>query len=430
MKAGITPSIKSTIVAILFFAAVIELRADTITVTNTNDSGPGSLRQALADVNDGDTIDFAVTGKIALTSGELLVDRRIVISGSGANNLGLDGNGMSRVLYIAPRTTAVISGLTISNGNESNGGGVYNDHATLTLTNCVISGNVAASDGGGIFADGSENGRATVTISNSTLNANSALDGGGIYMAGLLNGNAVLTVDSSTLSGNTAEVYGGGIFTAGVNGNFTAQIINSTFNENSASSKGGGIYNFGGPLGTATLQIGNTTFVDNAAQSSGDSIYNVGALGGGGTTILVNTILKTGAAGRNIVNEAGSIQSFGYNLSSDDGSGYLTGPGDQINTDPIIGPLQDNGGPTFTHELLAGSPAIDAGDPAFTPPPFFDQRGPDFFRVRNGRIDIGSFEVQVGSTPTPTPPPTPTPTPRATPTPRSRPTPRHRPTPP
>jgi hypothetical protein len=69
----------------------------------------------------------------------------------------------------------------------------------------------------------------------------------------------------------------------------------------------------------------------------------------------------------------------------------------------MLGPLQDNGGPTFTHALLSGSPAIDAGDPNFTPPPYYDQRGPNFWRVRNGRIDIGSFEVQAGTTPTPTP---------------------------
>jgi hypothetical protein len=81
----------------------------------------------------------------------------------------------------------------------------------------------------------------------------------------------------------------------------------------------------------------------------------------------------------------------------------LTGPGDQINTDPLLGPLQNNGGPTLTHALSLGSPAIDAGDPSFTPPPLYDQRGPGFWRVRNGRIDIGSFEVQAGTTPTPTP---------------------------
>jgi hypothetical protein len=113
----------------------------------------------------------------------------------------------------------------------------------------------------------------------------------------------------------------------------------------------------------------------------------------------------------------------------------LNSPGDQINTDPMLGPLQNNGGTTFTHALLVGSPAIDAGDPNFTPPPFFDQRGPGFNRVVNGRIDKGSFEVQ-GSTATPTPTvtptatPTPTPTPRVTPTPRTSPAPRPRPTPP
>ena len=72
----------------------------------------------------------------------------------------------------------------------------------------------------------------------------------------------------------------------------------------------------------------------------------------------------------------------------------MTGPGDQINTDPLLGPLHNNGGPTVTHALLPGSRAIDAGDPSFTPPPDYDQRGAGFPRVVNGRIDIGAFEVQ------------------------------------
>ena len=161
--------------------------------------------------------------------------------------------------------------------------------------------------------------------------------------------------------------------------------------------------------------------------------------------LIGNTVLKTGFLGVNIVN-TGNGASEGYNLSSDDGGGFLTGPGDQINTDPLLGPLQNNGGLTFTHELLPGSAAIDAGDPSFTPPPLYDQRGPGFDRVVNGRIDIGSFEVQSGSpTPTPSPSPTPTPTatpsvtpsatptatatPRFTPTPRPRPDPHPRPTP-
>jgi hypothetical protein len=104
------------------------------------------------------------------------------------------------------------------------------------------------------------------------------------------------------------------------------------------------------------------------------------------------TILKSGSGG-NIFNYASTVTSLGYNLSSDSGGGFLTATGDQINTDPKLGPLKDNGGPTFTHALLPGSPAIDAGDPNFTSPPDFDQRGAGFPRVVNGRIDIGAFEV-------------------------------------
>ena len=106
-----------------------------------------------------------------------------------------------------------------------------------------------------------------------------------------------------------------------------------------------------------------------------------------------STVLMAGPSEPNIVNH-GTITSYGYSVSSDDGGGYLNGPGDQINTDPVLGPLQDNGGPTFTHALLPGSPAINTGDPNFVGPPDYDQRGPGYDRVRGGRIDVGSFEVQ------------------------------------
>src|SRR5207248_8677930 len=105
----------------------------TIVVTNTNDSGPGSLRNALAIANDGDTITFAVTGTITLTSGELLVNKSVIISGPGADTLAVDGNAKSRVFYIASGRTVTISGLTITNGNtpSGSGGGIYNDRAVL-----------------------------------------------------------------------------------------------------------------------------------------------------------------------------------------------------------------------------------------------------------------------------------------------------------
>src|SRR6266700_5873988 len=102
---------QSTVIAVVLLCAVaIPAHAATITVTNTNDSGAGSLRQALAIANDGDTITFAVTGTIGLTSGELLVNKSITISGSGADNLTVNGNAKSRVLYIGAGRTVTISG--------------------------------------------------------------------------------------------------------------------------------------------------------------------------------------------------------------------------------------------------------------------------------------------------------------------------------
>jgi len=165
----------------------------------------------------------------------------------------------------------------------------------------------------------------------------------------------------------------------------------------------------GGGLSTffSSLYVANSTISGNSAPSGG-GIYNDRQ---SSVVEISNTILSAGALGENIFNNGGTITSDGYNLSSDDGGGYLTGPGDQINTDPLLGPLQDNGGSTFTHALLPGSPAIDAGDPTFSPPPSTDQRGCP--RVSNGRIDIGSFERQplgrscVTARPRPTPRPRP-----------------------
>ena len=104
----------------LVFAVATAAHANIIMVTNPNDSGPGSLRQALADANDGDTINFAVTGTIGLTSGELLVSKSITISGPGATNLGVNANAKSRVFHIAPGKTVAISALTITNGYANN----------------------------------------------------------------------------------------------------------------------------------------------------------------------------------------------------------------------------------------------------------------------------------------------------------------------
>jgi len=134
--------------SLLFFAVALAARATTIVVTNTNDSGPGSLRQALADANNGDTIVFAITGTIALTTGELLVGTSVTISAT-PGSMAVDGTNNSRVFHISSGTTVTISGLTIEQGNPPNhdGGGIYNDHAMLALNDCTIVNN--AGTGGG-----------------------------------------------------------------------------------------------------------------------------------------------------------------------------------------------------------------------------------------------------------------------------------------
>src|SRR5881275_1035910 len=141
-------------IGLLLYAVAIPVHATTITVTNTNDSGPGSLRQALADASDGDTIMFAVTGTIQLTSGELVIDNSITISGPGADSLTIFPNTF-RIFHVMPGPTVTIAGLTIGGGfvQFDFGGGILNDHATLTLTNCAVDTNEAFG-GGGIYNDG------------------------------------------------------------------------------------------------------------------------------------------------------------------------------------------------------------------------------------------------------------------------------------
>ena len=349
--------------------AALSAEAATITVMNTNDSGAGSLRQALANANNGDTIHFGIAGTITLTTGELLVDKSVTISGPGAASLTVDGNLAGRVFRVSSGVTATIAGLTITNGNAwgdaliNTGGGIYNDHATLALDNCTVSGNYG-------------------------------LGGGGVH-----NHSGTLTVTNSTFSGNSVNApygvgSGGGILTEGYYGNATLTVTNSTFSGNYARFAGGGICN--DVFGSATLTVSNSTFSGNSAESGGSGISNSGAM------TIESTILNAGALGENLYNGFGTVISLGYNLSSDNAGGLLTAIGDQINTDPMLGPLQDNGGPTFTHAPLTGSPAIDAGK-NFTAGTT-DQRGLGFVRTfdsssianANGGdgTDIGAFEVQ------------------------------------
>jgi hypothetical protein len=428
------------VAVLLLCAMAMQTRAATITVTNTNDSGSGSLRQALMIANDGDTINFAVTGTITLTSG-LLVAKNVTISGPGADQLAIDGNGNQAtfVFGIFPGKTVTISGLTIRNGqvgiwnqgtltvsncavSVNSAVGLLNDHATVSVSNCIVSGNSLgglsndASHGpnqhtfdvatmtitNSVVSDNSGTGvsnTGNLTIVNSTLTGNSVAGdlGGGIRNGSFKTPGTLVTVLNSTISGNSAQ-DGGGIFSE----YGFLSIVNSTISGNSAAGGGGGIANFAG-----AVQIANSTISGNSAPQGGGGISNIADQFGAATIETGNTIFEAGASGENIFNDGGTVTSHGYNICSDNGGGYLNGPNDQINTDPLLGPLQDNGGPTLTHEPLPGSPAIDAGDPNFTPPPFYDQRGRCFHRVFGRRIDVGSVEVQPPRCVTPAPRPTP-----------------------
>jgi hypothetical protein len=363
-------------------AGLQNVHAETITVTNTEDSVspliPGSLRWALSMANNGDTITFSVTGNITLSAGELLVAKSVTISGPGSSALELYSR--SRVFNVAVNNTVTISGLRIRGNASSEGGGGILNAGNLTVSNCIIFrsfAQVVNGSGGGIY--NKTGGR--LTVDKSTFNDNLAILGGAIY------NNGYLTVTNCTLLRNTGRLLGGGI---GNNLGHTAIISNSTISGNEADH-GAAIHNLG------SVTVSNCTISNNSI----DGIRNLG-----GAITISNTILNSRSLGRalNIDNLGGTVTSLGYNLSSDNGNGLLTAPGDQIDTDPMLGPLNDNGGPTLTSKLLPGSPAIDHGNPNFTPPPDFDQRGPGYPRVVNGRIDIGAFEVQA-ATPTPTPTP-------------------------
>ena len=430
-----TMAVVSAIVTLL---CAVGGQAD-ITVTRTTDSGSGSLRAALAAVADGDIISITATGAIKLTTGELVVTNSITIAGPSTGSLAINGNAASRVFHIFPNNTVTITGLIISNGMATSvfragaGGGIFNDASTLAVINCIISNN-AADFGAGIYNDGEDHGGTELDIMNSTISGNIAgSGGGGIYNNGVHSGWAVLSIDSSTLGGNKAR-FGSGIYNDGESfGDAEAAIVNSTISGNQVSSGGGGgVFNNGANVGGyALLTIANSTFsgnkanfgggIGNDAENSGDAevvignstlsgnkgggIYNNAGTNGYATVDIGNTILNRCGANIRNVNVVGVITSHGFNLSSDNGGGFLTvAAGDLIKTNPKLGPLGDYGGPTKTHILLLGSPAIDQGNAGAigVPDGDTDQRGEprpfDFDAIPNAEggdgSDIGAYEAQ------------------------------------
>jgi hypothetical protein len=489
---------------LVLIAVLLSAPAHAATVANTADSGPGSLRQAIANAATGETINFSSSGTITLTSGELSITKDLIISGPGASSLLIQrssaiGTLDFRIFNISPGYKVVISGLTVSNGRDDAGGGIYNE-GDLTLNDCVISGNVATENGGGIvnlsslaikncvirgnsvagetgdgfgggmynagtatalnciistnsvtsatgsafgggiyndetltltsavinsnsanggpndgggFGGGIDNGFGTVDLIDSTVSANVARGGagseGGLAQAGgVANDFGTVTLEHSTVSGNSAvggnggkggSAEGGGV----ANGEGSVYLFSSTVSGNVSSSGagtagltpsyGGGIYNDVG-----TVEATHSTIASNAVPGGflkdGGGIFNY--MGG---LILKSTIVAANTGTVDLFNSEfadvlldGYTISHGFNRVGSASGLIFPGTGDQFNISAAalkLGPLQNNGGPTFTHALLCGSPALDAGDN--TDAPKTDQRG--FARIVGGVIDIGAFEA-------------------------------------
>jgi hypothetical protein len=416
-------------------------------VCNTNDSGPGSLRQAILDASPGDTINFAPSvTTVNLTSGEeLVIDKNLTITGPGANRLTVQRSTYAaRIFNITPVVTVSISGITISNGfaQDGPGGGGILSAGVLTLTDCTISHNSTGNDFGGILGGGGVlNDNGTMSITGCTISNNSEAEGEG--GGGVLNENGTMTITGSTISNNsTSQGYTLASFTTAGGGisNHSGSLVitNSTISDNRCSS-----YNsdplfpaattaFGGGIGNSgSLTITNCTISGNSAVAGGISNFDTGYGGGiwGGGNITSSTIAHNSAsgdsafgggiygstrAGSSIIalNTAltgpdlaggGGLQSIGYNIIGNNADAVINSqPTDQIGTpvapiDPLLGPLSDNGGPTLTLALQPGSPAVNRGNPAAPPQ---DQRG----YGRLGVPDVGAFEFN-GIPPTPTPTP-------------------------
>jgi CSLREA domain-containing protein len=395
--------------------------ATTRTVVNVNSSGAGSLRDTVAASIAGDTIIFAagVSGAILFTN-EITIARNLTIIGPGAAMLTLQGSG-SRILEISS-ATANLSGLSFSSGGAFNAaGGAILNSATLTVSNCVFNNNIAngvsLGYGGAIYNSGS------LRVTNCTFGNNFGFQGGAIYNVGSvsLNNCSLNSNRASDPSNNTTDTSGGAIY----NNSGTVGITNCTFNGNVAVASGGAIYSSGPITIISSTFSGNVTYV-----YDGGALYNSGTLtlrnstasgnqsyrfGSGlyqpsGTTSIQNTIIAgntsyfpTGVPTIGL-DVYGPVISQGHNFigRTNTSSGWIAS--DLVGSfasplDPSLGPLQNNGGQTWTMAPTALSAVIDAGDDVSLAPPLnlvFDQRG--YPRRLGPHIDIGAVEADVGQT--------------------------------
>lgn len=406
----------------------------TFTVTNINDSGAGSLRQAVSDANGlagADEIVFSpsLTGQsIFLTGSELSSSGDLTIKGpvmGDPSSLTINGGGNSRI--ISSNDNLTLENLTLTGGVASGGGAISVAGSDLVLSDSLITGNISSSVGGGIGFDNFYS-DAGITLNRTTISNNtSSQSGGGLFAAGTFSFNVILnqstvsgnkvsngngggislysyfgvniTLNKSTISNNsTANGRGGGIFSDSYHESNTV-LNQSTISGNSATNAGGGIGIFSFYVGSATLS--QSTIFNNSvtgATSKAGGLYIAGGSQYKRTVSLVNSILSgnSGNEGNIYVrpsNDSGSGIFAINSIFGDQQSELASNTSNILTNSPDLGILKDNGGLTETHLPSTNSPALDKGNNDFTPDSV-DQRGDGFSRIQNGVVDIGAVERQ------------------------------------
>jgi len=394
-------------------------------VTSAADAGPGSLRQAVADANalaGVDTVTFDATvfpapTTIVLTGGSIGIGDDLVMNGPAAG-LTLSGNSASRIFFLnaAVPLAVAFNDLRFIDGVTAGGGGaVKGGDDSLTLNRCEFVGNTATSGtGGAVDLDAG----GLMTVEDSTFTGNKAVNGGAVAAGGIGSVNGRIVIRRSTLSGNSASFDGGA-----VNSDGYIFIADTTLSGNSSGNAtgGGGAIRQAGQFNAPAVIIRNCTLSGNTAAGNGGAVRlfnSTGPLTIQNCTIVGNT--ASGANGGGVSREGGSttvsiessVIANNVNAASPDlfsagavnatvsligaKTGVATFNGDAFTTtnlgvDPLLGPLQNNGGPTWTHLPAAASPAINNGsNPAGLAN---DQRGAGFPRAI-GVTDIGAVEFR------------------------------------
>jgi len=423
--------------------ATLDARPDlpAVAVTNCDDDGPGSLRVAIAGAQNGEIISLSALAcsTISLTTGYIdIAQDDLTLRGPGASLLSIEAGSASGVLRHRGAGTLSISGLTITqgqyesavtpkggclysaanmsisdsvvsycnvigNGTTALGGAIYTQ-GDLTLTSSLVTKNVvhgsgAAAHGGGVYVHGNfdaeqsmisynstyagpiNGGRGggavvagTALVRHSTIYYNSAYAVGGLYTYG------DVTVDSSTIAKNGAS-HTAGMRAIYLSGSHTATIVNSTIANNQAVATVGGLNLI------IPAKISNSTIAFN------DAFNGLGGVLMSNYTLELESTIIANNTGFNVPDDFdvyGPVVTTGSNNLVIASSAPL--PPDTIPDDPMLGTLGDNGGPTMTIPLTAGSPAIDAGNnlAGLTT----DQRGLGFPRVGGPLPDIGAFEIE------------------------------------